>query len=301
MEGEDMPYTIERQGGEWCVYKADAEGAPTGDTLGCHPSETGAEAQRAALYANEADKGAPTTHEYKELPFEITNLDMTGRTIEGYAAIFGNVDLGNDVIHSGAFRKTLAERGNKVRFFWQHDRNEPLGKPIEMREDAKGLFVKAIVSDTARGRDALALLKDGAITGLSIGYDAIPGGTDVSKAEDGRVVRNLRELRLWEFSLVSLPMNEQAEVLALKAAPAPKTMDDALVERKEALVAALRLALAEAERIAAEEGTDTPDEEPGREDHAEEDGAEPVTVPLTPEQEAQREALLIEIAQLTEG
>ena len=300
-----MPYTIERQGGEWCVYKADAEGAPTGDTLGCHPSETGAEAQRAALYANEADKGAPTTHEYKELPFEITNLDMTGRTIEGYAAIFGNVDLGNDVIHSGAFRKTLAERGNKVRFFWQHDRNEPLGKPIEMREDAKGLFVKAIVSDTARGRDALALLKDGAITGLSIGYDAIPGGTDVSKAEDGRVVRNLRELRLWEFSLVSLPMNEQAEVLALKAAPEQAPTIDLQAERKEALIASLRAALAEAEAFVAAQAVpeteDTAPAEAGRDEHAEEEGAEPVAVPLTPEQEAQRQALLIEIAQLTEG
>lgn len=300
-----MPYTIERQGGEWCVFKADGDGAPTGDTLGCHPSETGAEAQRAALYANEADKAAPTTHEYKTLPFEVTGLDTEGRTIEGYASVFGVRDLGADIVHPGAFRKTLAERGNKVRFLWQHNTAEPIGKPIAMAEDDRGLFFKAIISDTARGRDALALLKDGAISGLSIGYDAIPGGTDISKDASGVTVRNLRELRLWEVSLVSMPMNEQAEVLALKAAPAPQTVDAALIERKEALVAALRLALAEAERIAAEEeteeGTDTPDDEPGREDHAAEEGAEPVAVPLTPEQEAQRLALLTEIAQLTEG
>ena len=161
-------------------------------------------------------KGDDMEHEYKTFDFKVTNLDIEGRTVEGYAAVFGNLDLGRDIIHPGAFAKTLAERGNKVRFLWQHDMREPIGKPIEMHEDNSGLFMKAIVSDTARGRDALALLRDGAISGLSIGYDAIPGGTDYTKAEDGEPVRNLRELRLWEVSLVSIPMNEAAGVTALK-------------------------------------------------------------------------------------
>lgn len=158
--------------------------------------------------------GGKMEHEYKTVDFKVTNLDFEGRTVEGYAAVFGNVDLGGDIIHRGAFAKTLAERGNKVRFLWQHDSFEPLGRPIEMREDEQGLFIKAIVSDTARGRDALALLRDNAIEGLSIGYDSI--GTDMSKSDDGEVVRNLRELRLWEFSLVTFPMNERAAITALK-------------------------------------------------------------------------------------
>ena len=148
--------------------------------------------------------------EYKTLDFTVKEFDYEGRTVEGYAAAFGNVDLGQDMIHQGAFGKTLAERGNKVRFLWQHDAHEPIGRPIEMHEDPNGLFVKAIISNTARGRDALALLRDEAISGLSIGYDAIPGGTDYSKGDDGDPIRNLRELRLWEFSLVSMPMNEMA-------------------------------------------------------------------------------------------
>jgi HK97 family phage prohead protease len=156
-------------------------------------------------------------HEYKTVGFKVTNLDFDGRTVEGYAAVFGNIDLGGDIIHRGAFAKTLVERGSKVRFLWQHDSAEPLGKPLEMREDEQGLYIKAIISDTARGRDALALLRDNAINGMSIGYDAIPGGTDYSKAEDtGEGVRNLREVRLWEFSLVTFPMNESAQVTALK-------------------------------------------------------------------------------------
>jgi hypothetical protein len=301
-----MPYGIERQEGQFCVFKLDAGNKPTGDTLGCHATEDAAEAQRRALYASEEDDKAVTgQHEYKTLPFEVTNINAEGRTIEGYASVFGNVDLGGDIVHPGAFRKTLAERGNKVRFFWQHNRNEPLGKPIEMHEDARGLFFKAIISDTVRGRDALALLKDGAISGLSIGYDPIPGGTDIGKTADGQTVRNLRELRLWEVSLCSLPMNEAAEVLALKAAPtAPAPVVDPLTERKEALVATLRAALAEAEAFvaaqAAPETEDTaPADEAGRVEHAAEEGAEPPQA-LTPEQEAQRLALLAEIQQLTE-
>lgn len=147
----------------------------------------------------------------------MTNLDTAGRTIEGYANTFGNIDQGGDVVHPGAFSKTLAERGGAIKFLWQHNPAEPIGKPVEIREDPKGLFVKAVISDTMRGRDALALLKDGAISGLSIGYDAIKGGTDYSKTDTGETVRNLREVKLWEFSLVTFPMNEAAGVTALKA------------------------------------------------------------------------------------
>lgn len=239
-------------------------------------------------------------HEYKTLEFKVTDLDWEGRTVEGYAAAFGNIDLGGDVIHRGAFAKTLVERGNKVRFLWQHDRGEPIGKPVEMHEDDRGLFVKAIVSDTSRGRDALALLRDGAISGLSIGYDAIPGATEFSKTPDGKTIRELKELRLWEFSLVSMPMNEAATVLALK------TADDLLTERKEALVASLRAALAEAEALvgtppaeqeAAPDVTTAPAEDAGREENATEEGAEPPveTPALTPEQEALRLDLLSQI------
>ena len=188
--------------------------------------------------------------EYKTFDFTVKDFDFEGRTVEGYAAAFGNVDLGQDLIHEGAFAKTLLERGNKVKFLWQHDQHEPLGRPIEMHEDSAGLFVKAIISDTARGRDALALLRDEAISGLSIGYDAIPGGTDYSKSDDGETVRNLRELRLWEFSLVSMPMNEAATVTALKTEEGPPEVDE-LKERKQGLVETLRAALVEAEALLA--------------------------------------------------
>jgi HK97 family phage prohead protease len=156
--------------------------------------------------------------ERKTLEFKLTKFDFEGRTLEGYAAAFNNVDLGGDVIHKGAFTKTLAERGNKVKFLWQHDPGEPIGRPLFLQEDENGLFVKAIISPTARGNDALALLKDKAIDGLSIGYDAVKGGTEFERAADGETVRNLKEIKLYEFSLVTFPMNESATVTGLKGA-----------------------------------------------------------------------------------
>src|SRR5512139_2975068 len=109
--------------------------------------------------------------EHKTLTFEVKAIDYTGRTLEGYAAAFGNLDQVGDIIHPGAFTKTLAECGNKIKFLWQYDPTEPIGRLMEAREDHGGLYVKAIISDTVRGRDALALLRDGAISEMSIGYD----------------------------------------------------------------------------------------------------------------------------------
>ena len=153
--------------------------------------------------------------EHKTLAFEVKAIDYEGRTLEGYAAAFGNIDQVGDIIHPGAFRKTLQERGQRIKVLWQHDPTEPIGRLMEAREDERGLYVKAVISDTTRGRDALALLRDGAIGEMSIGYDSVKGATDYSKME-GKTVRNLREIKLYEFSLVTFPANEQAVVTALK-------------------------------------------------------------------------------------
>lgn len=160
--------------------------------------------------------------EHKTLTFEVKAIDYTGRTLEGFAAAFGNLDQVGDVIHPGAFRKTLAERGQKIKFLWQHDPTEPIGKLIEAHEEPGGLFVKAIISDTQRGRDALALLKDGAIGEMSIGYDTVKGGMDYTKDAKGNTIRNLREIKLYEFSLVTFPANEQAVVTSVKQDVTPE-------------------------------------------------------------------------------
>lgn len=133
-----------------------------------------------------------------------------GRVIEGYASLFGVKDQGGDVVMAGAYRqslKGLAARGEKVRMLWQHDPTQPIGVWDEVREDAKGLWVKGrLLTEVARGREAAALLGAGAIDGLSIGYRTV-------KAErDGKGHRSLTELELWEVSLVTFPMLRDARV-----------------------------------------------------------------------------------------
>ena len=73
--------------------------------------------------------------EKKLIPFEMKNLDYEGRTLEGHASVFNVVDQGKDRVWPGAFHKTLNERGDKVKFLWQHDSREPIGKLQDIHED----------------------------------------------------------------------------------------------------------------------------------------------------------------------
>jgi len=170
--------------------------------------------------------------ERKVVPFHLTKLDPEGRTFEGYASTFRNPqldqpDLTGDMVIRGAFAKTLVERGGKIRLLWQHDTSAPIGRIVSAHEDDRGLFVKALVSPTALGTDAMALLKDGAIDSMSIGYDAMPGGTEYAKGSNGTSMRLLKEVRLWEVSLATFPADEQALVTAVKAAVPFKATDKA--------------------------------------------------------------------------
>jgi uncharacterized protein len=146
----------------------------------------------------------------KAFPFEM-KLNKDKRTVEGYASTFGNRDLVGDIIEPGAFSKTITERGNKVKFLWQHNPYMPIGKPLRMSEDSKGLHVEAHLSKTQMGNDALALAEDGVIDSFSIGYDIMKDEYDTGSSS-----RYLKELKLYEFSLVTFPANEEAKVNGLK-------------------------------------------------------------------------------------
>jgi HK97 family phage prohead protease len=149
----------------------------------------------------------------KKLDFEVKALDESG-VIEGYGAAFGNVDLGNDVIVRGAFAKGIASAKSLPAMCWQHDMSSPIGVWKEISEDDNGLRVKGqLCLDTQAGKEAYALLKMGALKGLSIGYGVDKGGSSYRK--DG--VRELKELSLHEVSLVTVPMNPQANITAVKA------------------------------------------------------------------------------------
>lgn len=146
--------------------------------------------------------------EQRGFKFDVKSIDEQG-IFEGYAAVFNNEDLGGDIIEPGAFKKTLKENP-KMPILWQHDLREPIGVTLEAYEDDKGLRVKGQLNlETTKGREAYALLKQGALKGLSIGYDA------VKELWEG-TTRRLKEIRLCEWSLVTFPMNPLAQVMAVK-------------------------------------------------------------------------------------
>lgn len=136
--------------------------------------------------------------------------------VEGYGSIFGNVDSYGDIVAKGAFSRTLEaakEAGRMPAMLWQHNAEEPIGVWTLMREDAKGLYVKGQFADTQRGREALALIKMGALSGLSIGYSTV--AADYDKSADVRV---LTDVDLWEVSPVTFPANDQARITSAKRA-----------------------------------------------------------------------------------
>lgn len=124
----------------------------------------------------------------------------------GYAAIFERPDRGGDIVRAGAFLRSL-QRGAAVPLLWQHAPARPIGRIDYLKEDKRGLRVIARLSDGAAGRDAAALLKEGAVRGLSFGYRV--------KAAAGEGPRELTELELVEISLVTFPMQPKARVHAM--------------------------------------------------------------------------------------
>jgi uncharacterized protein len=155
------------------------------------------------------------TKQFKAFEVEI-KANSSKREIEAYASTFGNRDLGGDVVQKGAFSKTIAERfaggaKNGIKVLWQHMPSMPLGLPIHMEEDSKGLYTVSKISKTDWGDRALELAQDKVVDKTSIGYDVIKD--DYSSAGD----RLLKELKLYEYSLVTFPMNEQADILGTKS------------------------------------------------------------------------------------
>ena len=122
-----------------------------------------------------------------------------------------DLDLGGDVVHRGAFGDTL-QSGMRVKFLFAHDPAQIVGKPLELREDDRGLFGRFALSRTRLGHDIHQLLVDGCLDAFSIGFLAREHDYD-EKAK----VRNLRKIELLECSLVALPMNPRATVSAVKA------------------------------------------------------------------------------------
>jgi HK97 family phage prohead protease len=156
--------------------------------------------------------GEALRREVKFAHVALSDVEADG-SFHGYASLFGETDLNRDLVLPGAFQKSIAKRGAAgIRMLFQHDPAAPIGVWREVREDSRGLFVSGrLMREVAKAREVLALMRAGAIDGLSIGFRTVRGRTD---AKSG--VRHLIEVDLWEVSVVTFPMLPAARVSAVK-------------------------------------------------------------------------------------
>ncbi|MYZ50360.1 HK97 family phage prohead protease [Propylenella binzhouense] len=159
---------------------------------------------------------AALARERKFAPADLSPVEADG-SFSGYASLFGAADLARDVVVPGAFAASLKARGAAgIRMLFQHDPALPIGVWRTIREDRRGLYVEGrLTIEAAKAREVLALMRAGAIDGLSIGFRTVRGRTD---ARTG--LRRLQEIDLWEISIVTFPMLPDARVTAVKASAA---------------------------------------------------------------------------------
>ncbi len=152
--------------------------------------------------------------ETKQIGLDSLELKMTGDGMKfsGYASIFGGVDSYGDTIQKGAYLNTLENRQRPIRMRWNHY-GPVIGKWTELREDEKGLYVAGeLTPGHSTAEDTYALMKHGAIDGMSIGYRV--------KAFDplGEDLRLLKEIDLVEISVVEEPADLGAKIGDVKSA-----------------------------------------------------------------------------------
>jgi len=154
--------------------------------------------------------------------FAVDVKDVTSEgQIAGYGSVFGNVDQGFDIVEPGSFDKSLETRGMPKMLFGHDMWEPPIGKWTKAGEDKDGLALEGSLNmDTQRGSEIHAGLKMGTLDGLSIGF--LLKDSEVDK----RGIRHIKEVDLFEVSVVTFPMNELARVDAVK-----QLVDDGISKR----------------------------------------------------------------------
>jgi HK97 family phage prohead protease len=200
---------------------------------------------------------------YLDRPFEVKSVSGDGK-FTGYGSVFGELDSYRDIVMPGAFVKSLredfAEKNRKVPMLWQHNSWAPIGVYTEIYEDAKGLYVEGQCNmKVQQGIECHALMEQGALTGLSIGYTTVN-----SEWNEKELTRKLIEVNLWEVSPVTFPAGDsaRAQVKSLVEVGTMSELEDYLrdaygASRNEAKALAAKLkAITAAQRDVAIEADD---------------------------------------------
>lgn len=154
--------------------------------------------------------------------FEVKALGEDG-TFEGLLSVYGNIDLGGDVVTVGAFTKSLGASNGKIPLLAHHDGARPIGV-LECIDSSSALSVRGRLNMSIEdAKTAHAIMKfniaSGLKSGLSIGYRVVR-----DSIKDG--IRYLEELHLLEGSFVTLPMNPLAVITAVKSASSVQSARD---------------------------------------------------------------------------
>ena len=153
---------------------------------------------------------------------KVRDFDLSIKAVEddgkfsGYGSVFGVTDSYQEVVAPGAFTESLAEikaKGRPVPVLWQHRSGQPIGVWDELTEDQKGLYGvgRLLIADLALAKEAHALMRVNAVSGLSIGY-----WVRESSYDEVTGIRTLKKLDLVEISLVTFPANDDARIDAIK-------------------------------------------------------------------------------------
>lgn len=174
------------------------------------------------------------TPEFKSFEFELKDADENSGMICGYASTFGNIDQGGDVVDKGAFKQSIKSTKGLFPILADHDPAKQIGWNLRAEEDEKGLYVEGRLNM----QDPYAMAKYGLIKmaidskakmGLSIGYNTIKAIAD----KENPTVRRLKEVKIWEYSVVAFPMNVEALVTAAKSFNSKSNTQDAVNAAKE--------------------------------------------------------------------
>lgn len=151
-----------------------------------------------------------------EFKFDVKDIGQDGH-FTGLASVYDIIDRGGDIVAAGAFEKSLAAvraGEHSIKMLWQHNPSQPIGVWDSFSDDESGLQASGrLIAGVKLAEETLALLRAGAIDGLSIGYrtkEAEPIETDTGS------FRLIKEAELWEVSLVTFPMNQAATVTDVK-------------------------------------------------------------------------------------
>ncbi|NDV46249.1 HK97 family phage prohead protease [Paludibacter sp. 221] len=181
--------------------------------------------------------------------FEIKSVDFNAEskdlTIKGYASVFNTPDISqetwcpnvnrwviaSDIVEKGAFRKTISERKDKIKICLNHNLHNLVGKLIEANEDDYGLFCEIKISNAEE--ELKTKIREGIYTDFSFGFKVVK--SEFEAKEDETYIRRVKEIKLFEISIVTFPRHEGATITDLKSFDSANLILDSLIsiETKE--------------------------------------------------------------------